>query len=92
MSETTVELKYPIQFGSEQINEIKIPRIKAKHLKGVDIKDFSKQDTLMKIIGNLGALTPAQVGELDWEDEMKIVEVLLDFLGGSQAIGKSVSE
>lgn len=84
--EKIVALKYPVQAHGEDVREIRIPRLKLKHMRVMD-EAKGDLDKMALLIGAVAGLAPSTVNELDAEDFMTLSEVLGGFLGSSQATG-----
>lgn len=84
--EITYKLRYPIDFGSERITQIKLKRPKGKHVKqlGKDL-DLGK---LIQVAQKVADVSPPVFDELDIYDYMQLSEVVGDFLDIGQEGGK----
>ena len=99
MSETEkiVKLKYsiPITLDSGEIintNELKIGRLKAKHLKLLPENFMENEGKLnpsdmIPLIAGLANISVSTADEIDMEDIAEVAEALQDFLGQSPETG-----
>jgi len=79
-----LELKYPVNLGSEIISELKFePRLQAKHLRGLTINSDGglNIDQMTPIIGRMTNQPNKVIGELDFSDYTKAINIVTDFLG-----------
>lgn len=87
-----VKLSEPVQFGSEElIEEIKIKKPKAKHLRNIKLEELGFGE-LLDIAGAVSGNLPKVMDELCWNDAFMIVEVIGDFLPDSERTGKATSQ
>lgn len=85
MSQKTVKLKDPIQFGSETISELVLQKPKAKHFRALP----TQPDTgdILNLAGKLCGQPPSVIDELSIEDMAAVMEAVSDFLPSSLATG-----
>lgn len=81
-------LKTPITIGSETHTEVKIGRIKGKHMRALpgDPKLYTMgviMDLAAKVMGESAVL----LDEMDSEDLLEVAGIVGERLGGGQAIG-----
>ena len=85
----SIKLKYPIQHGSETINELRVEkRLKAKMFKGIPAQDMLF-DHMLVLLGRLTGQPPSIIEELDSEDLFPAVEMVNSFLPGSLTTGEN---
>jgi len=98
VSEKIVKLKYsiPIKTSDGSIvktNELKLGRLKAKHLKLLP-KNFMENEGMLNpidmisLIAGLANIPESSADEIDIEDMMEVAEALQSFLTISQVTGK----
>lgn len=80
-----IKLSYPVQFGSETIHELELRRPKAKDLRGLPLK--MEMDHMLTLCGRVSGQPDSVINELDFDDTMKVVEVLGNFIGSSLPTG-----
>lgn len=84
----TYTLKHPITIGSETHTEVKIGKIKGKHMRSLpgDPKLYTMgviMDLAAKVMGESSVL----VDEMDAEDLMEVANLVGERLAGGQATG-----
>jgi len=87
MSEPTViKLDYPVDAGSETIDELRLTRPKVKHLKQMDEieGDVAKAEMMISV---LSGVPLSVISNMDAVDFAKAGEVLDGFLGSALPIG-----
>ena len=89
-AEVIVQLKYPIEWGSETISEVKLRRPKGKDIKGLTISGSGVGlDELVRLAGKLGTLEPGLLDMMDAVDVMEVVGKVADFFDTGPETGKS---
>lgn len=79
-----IALKYPIQFGDENITEVTVRRPRGKDLKGLHNLKESHDDQL-KLIARLIGHPLAVVDDMDLATDLqKVMEATMDFLPDGQ--------
>ena len=88
MTNTTVQLTYPVQHGGQTITEITMRRTKVRDIERLDelTGDALRSVTL---ISDLSGQDPDVIREMDAADFKKLGEVVQDFLGNPPPIPKS---
>lgn len=88
-----VELLHPFKWGkgedAETIKSVKVPRIKAQHMRGINGKALENgdMDEVFKLIQKLLGEPKAYIDNIDMADIQVIGEVLGDFLPSGPATG-----
>lgn len=79
---TTVKLEYPFEWAEgETISEVEIPRPKAFHMRGINVKRLeSETDEMFKLLQKLLGQPPKFLDRMDFVDVQKIMEVVEGFL------------
>lgn len=82
------KLKHPVTLGSETFTEVKIGRIKGKHMRALpgDPKLYTMgviMDLAAKVMGESSAL----LDEMDGEDIAEVAELVGERLAGGQQTG-----
>lgn len=90
MSETVYKLKHPVQIGSETHTEVKIGRIKGKHMRALpaDPKLYTlgtMMDLAAKVMGESSML----LDEMDNEDLEGVLEIVGERIGGGRETGRT---
>lgn len=90
MSEFTYPLKHPITIGSETHTEVKIGRIKGKHMRTLpaDPKLYTMgviMDLAAKVMGESAIL----LDEMDSDDLTEVVAIVGERLGGGLPTGST---
>lgn len=89
MSNIEIKLDHPFQWGEQEISSISLPRPKAKHMRGLNVKKLSEEtDEMFKLIQNLINEPAKFIDNIDFEDIQKIMETVSDFLDSGQKSGK----
>jgi hypothetical protein len=84
-----VKLKYPVNQGTETINELRFERrLKARDFKG--LSQEARMDEMLVLAGRLCAQPPSVIEELDAEDMLSVMEVIGDFLPGGLQTGRTL--
>lgn len=83
----TYTLKYPIEFGSETITELKFSRPKGKHLKQIG-QNITLGD-IMIIASKISGVSPRVLDELDAADYQSVAGIISDFLDNGPENGES---
>ncbi|MDR1311928.1 MAG: phage tail assembly protein [Burkholderiaceae bacterium] len=79
--EKTIDLAYPVRTPDGSVlKQIKITRIKARHIKGMDISELQKLDGNLQMMARMNNLPNSVMDELDMADISKAMEVLQSFL------------
>lgn len=86
-----VKLRYPIEFGSERVEELAFRRPVAKDVRGQKLNDGS-MDMILAMAGRLSGQPDHVIDRLDWADLMEVAAVVGGFLGAGQATGSDDSE
>ncbi len=89
-SAATLELKHPIQWGSEIITELRFRKMRFTDLKAIDGKN--EMIALGILISRLTNTTPPIVDEMDVEDVLEAGKVIMGFMPQSRKVGDSGSE
>jgi len=84
----TVQLKEPIQHGTEAITSLTLHPLKARDLRGMSLDNPGMGD-FMDILSNSARQPPSVIEELDVEDLMECIGVVKDFFPSSLPTGKS---
>ena len=98
IEEKIVKLKWPIPVPKEgggfvNTNELKIGRLKAKHLRLLP-EDFAERggaltpSAIIPLIAGLADIPVSSADEIDMEDMEEVAESLQSFLGESLETGK----
>ena len=98
LKEKIIKLKYSIPIPKEgggfvNTNEIKIGRLKAKHLRLLP-EDFAEKDgvlspsAIIPLVAGLADIPESSADEIDMEDMTEVAEALQSFLGESLETGK----
>lgn len=89
-AEVIVLLKYPIEWGTETISEVKLRRPKGKDIKGMTLSGSGVGlDELVRLSGKLGAIEPAVLDKMDAVDVMEVVGAVANFFDSGPEIGKT---
>ena len=97
MSETSIQLKFPLSYKSNGGTKIEVPvitlrRMKAKDLKTIKFADVASDPSAMfPLIAALSGLPIDVVEELDIADLKTVTDSLTSFWSQSPAIGKTSS-
>lgn len=75
----TVKLFEPIEHGSETITELVLKRPKAKHVKGLNLKDMRIAD-ILQVASKLSGTSMSALDELSTEDMNRVVEAVGELL------------
>lgn len=84
----TVRLKEPARFGDDVAVELVLSKPKAKHLKGLNLKEM-KADELILLAAKLSGQFPQLIEDLGMDDFLCVAGVVGDFLGGGATVGKT---
>ena len=82
---TTVELQDPIEFGSRVIDQLTIRKPKAKDMRKFPLNP--SMGDMLDLASVLAGEPTSVIDELSVPDMTRVVEVIGDFLGASQATG-----
>ena len=86
----TVELKKPIQFGSELITKIEFfKEIKAKHLRDMPMSNEMKWGDFLTVAQKISDRPPSVFDELSFEDLGQIANIVGEALGAGGKTGNS---
>jgi hypothetical protein len=85
MSNITVKLLEPIQFGSRTIDELTLRKPKAKDMRQFPLNP--QMGDMLDLASRLAGEPTSIIDELSVQDMTRVVEVIGDFLGASQATG-----
>jgi hypothetical protein len=85
MSQITVKLEEPIQFGSRTIDELTLRKPKAKDMRQFPLNP--QMGDMLDLASRLAGEPTSIIDELSVQDMTRVVEVIGDFLGASQATG-----
>ena len=90
----TVKLDFPFDWTEgETITEIEIPRPKASHMRGLNVKRLeSETDEMFKLIQKLIVQPPKFLDKIDFSDFTKIMKVVEDFLQPGAELGGETKE
>ena len=83
-----LKLEYPVVWGEETIEVLTFKRPTGADIEHLDAKPNVKQ--LLQIGAKIACVPPGVIKKMDASDCFKVVEVVGDFLGGSQETGDSV--
>lgn len=83
----TLELKHPVQFGSQIITEIHYRRPKAKDLKRIKPEQLETGD-LINLFASISDQDPPVIDELDAVDILVAVQLVGGFLAPGQETGE----
>ncbi|PIR25606.1 MAG: hypothetical protein COV43_04470 [Deltaproteobacteria bacterium CG11_big_fil_rev_8_21_14_0_20_42_23] len=86
--EATIELDYPIEFGSEVYKKLTIRRPKAKDMRRFNPDNMNTGD-FIDLMKDLVEVPDKVVDELDLVDLQKMSEVIGNFLARGQKTGNS---
>lgn len=79
--EKVVRLSEPITIGSKTVTELKVQKLKAKHLRGIKVGyDGIDADTLLDLASKITGELPAVIDELSVEDLVALGAAIADFL------------
>ncbi len=87
-----VTLEYPFEWTKgETISEIKLPRPKAFHVRGINFKKIEDQDAdeILKFVQRLSGHPPKFVDKIDIMDIQKIATVVSGFLDSGPETGQT---
>lgn len=77
----TLTLEHPYSFGSEEVSEITIQRLKGIHFKGLNPKKIEESaDDMMLLLSRAVGKTPKFIHEMDFADFQRAMEAIQDFL------------
>lgn len=85
MSTITVKLQDPIEFGSRVIDHLTIRKPKAKDMRKFPMNP--QMGDMLDLASALAGEPTSVIDELSVPDMTRVVEVIGDFLGASQATG-----
>ncbi len=85
MSTITVKLAEPIEFGSRTISELTLRKPKAKDMRQFPLAP--QMGDMLDLASKLAGEPTSVIDELSVQDMTRVVEVIGDFLGASQATG-----
>ena len=90
MSDFTYTLKHPIALGSETHTEVKIGRIKGKHMRALpaDPKSYT-MGTMMDMAAKVMGESAILLDEMDSEDLMEVVAIVGERLGAGPMTGET---
>lgn len=89
---TVVKLDHPFTWADEQVTEISVPRPKAFHMRGINIKRLeSETDEMFKLVQKLLGQPPKYLDQFDFVDVQKIMEVVSGFLDNGPTTGNTSS-
>lgn len=88
----TVTLDFPFDWTEgEKITQVEIPRPKAFHMRGLNVKRLeSETDEMFKLVQKLLGQPPKFLDKMDFADVQKIMEVVSGFLPSGPKDGKTV--
>jgi hypothetical protein len=88
MSDTIYKLKHPVKLGSETHTEVKIGRIKGKHMRALpaDPKAYS-MGVMMELAAKVMGESSALLDEMDVEDLTEVCGIVGERLAGGQTTG-----
>lgn len=88
-STATITLKYPFEWADgETISEIEVPRPKAMHMRGLNIKRLQTDtDEMFKLLQKLLGQPPKFIDKMDFEDVQEIMETVSSFLESGPKTG-----
>ena len=85
------KLKYPIEYGSDYIEELEIRRPKTKDIKHLkaNVDGSFEMDDMVKLIANVTDQPYSLIDNLDAADGMALISEVSDFLAIGQETGAS---
>lgn len=87
----TIKLKHPFEWGDETISEIELPRPKAGHMRGLNVKRLQEEtDEMFKLVQKLLNQPPKFLDRMDFVDVQTIMEAVGDFLPSGPATGNQL--
>lgn len=86
-----VNLKYPIEFGSERITRLELRRGRVGDTKGLKLSGEVPMDHLVTIASRLSGQPVRVIEMLDVEDAGEVMDAALDFFAMCLATGKKRS-
>lgn len=87
----TVNLRFPVQFGSQTIGTLVFRKGRAGDLRGIALGEMPKSEQLLELAGRLcGQPRPVMDG-LDADDTAEVFAIALGFIGRCQSVGKKLS-
>lgn len=87
MGNVTYKLIHPIQFGKETIDELIIPRVKAKHVRGLPLSPGF--DDMLNLLQAVTGRPKTVIDDLDFEDIEPLMGVLEEMMGNSRPSGEN---
>lgn len=82
-------LKYPVTLGNITVTELKMGRLKAKHLRGLKSGGATPEDAI-KILSKLTGQLEAVIDELDGEDFTEVSSRIESFTGVGPTTGGTI--
>lgn len=84
------KLKTPVELGSETITEIRVGKIKGKHMRSLpaDPKSYT-MGTMMDLASKVVGESSAVLDEMDSEDLMEVIGLVGEALGAGPTTGAS---
>ena len=76
-----INLKYPVQFGSETISSLTFRRGRAGDLKGLKLGETVPADQLITIASRMSGKQTQVIEGLDGDDAAEVMALVLDFYG-----------
>lgn len=86
LKEIIVPLAYPIEWGDDTIDELRLRRPKAKDLEHLSGEPTFKE--LMQVAQKCAKVPRRVLDELDGEDVTEVVEAVADFLDSGHRTGR----
>lgn len=85
----TIKLDYPLEIAGKRYEEITLGRLRAKHLRGINIKADGTitPDKMIPLIAHSANLGVAIIEELDAGDFVTLMAEVADFLAPGPQIG-----
>ena len=86
----TVNLRFPIEFGTDTITKISMRRGRAGDLKGVQLgKEGMPADHVFLIASRMSGQPVKVIEMLDADDAQEVMAIAVDFLGRCLGAGKT---
>ncbi len=88
----TVDLEYPISDAGETVSQLTLRRVKGKEFRQINLTALAeKGDALLAVIGQLAAIPPSSLDQLDGSDIVTLGEVVTGFFKHGRATGAGSS-
>jgi hypothetical protein len=89
---SVIPLAFPVKAHGEEISELRLRRPKAKHLKGLKVRqgaggtELSMED-MIQLISKLADIPASSADELDMADLQTVGEAIQEMMGESRPAG-----